>query len=138
MKKNGFTLIELLATIIILSVIATITLPIISDVLSSTKEGIANDSAYGYKRAVDEYFYHKNINKEEIKLNGVYKVSSDGSLYNDNETHQITVDGKAPQDGILLYNNSELISGCLTINKYKVTFENGLVTTIEKGSCNLN
>ena len=51
-KKNGFTLIELLAIIVILAIIAVITVPIILNIIDSSKKGAKTDSFYGYKDAI--------------------------------------------------------------------------------------
>ena len=47
----------------------------------------------------------------------------------------ISVSGTTPTGGYLNYENSILKDGCLTMDEYKVTIENGEVTTTEKGSC---
>ncbi|MBP3920503.1 MAG: leucine-rich repeat domain-containing protein [Bacilli bacterium] len=136
MKNKGFTLIELLAVIIIIAIIAVITIPKINSIIKQAQLGIAKDSAYGYKKAVDNYYYDKLVNKEKIKLDGAYKVNNIGELFNDYDIHAIRFDGNSPSDGLLVYNNNELDNGCLTINKYKIEFVNGEVSTITKGNCN--
>ena len=56
MNKKGFTLIELLAIIVILAIIAVITVPIILNIIENSKNGAAQDSAYGFKDAVEKYY----------------------------------------------------------------------------------
>ena len=51
------------------------------------------------------------------------------------ERLNIQVSGTVPTGGNLVYENNVLQNGCLTIDEYKVTIENGKVTTMEKGSC---
>ena len=58
-RRNGFTLIELLAIIVILAIIAVITVPIILDIIERSSKGSAIDSAYGYKKAIDQYYVSK-------------------------------------------------------------------------------
>lgn len=136
-NKNGFTLIELLAVIIILAIIAVITVPIVLNVLEKSKKGIAQESAYGYKKAIDEYYYQEKMNSDGIELNGLYKVSNTGKLYDNQNSFDIEMDGQAPQEGILLYEKNELSTGCLTINGYKLTFKNGEIDNTEEGKCNI-
>ena len=56
MKKKGFTLIELLAVIVILAIIAVITVPKITDMISSSRQGGAEDSFYGTLKAAELSF----------------------------------------------------------------------------------
>lgn len=52
-NKKGFTLIELLAVIVILAVIALIATPLIMGVIDDAKMGAAENSAYGFVKAVE-------------------------------------------------------------------------------------
>ena len=52
-NKKGFTLIELLAVIVILAIIALISVPIITNVISSSQKKAAIDEAYVYIDAVE-------------------------------------------------------------------------------------
>lgn len=53
MNTKGFTLIELLAVIVILAVIALIATPLIMGVIDDAKKGAAENSAYGFVKAVE-------------------------------------------------------------------------------------
>ena len=134
-QKNGFTLIELLAVIIIIAVIAVITIPIVNDNLEESRRNIAKESAYGYKKAVSELYYQKQMNKENVNLNGKYTVDETGKLTGMTEEYQLDFSGSKPKEGTLHYVDGDLKNGCLTINKYSLFFENGQVTNIEKGTC---
>ena len=134
MKKNAFTLIELLAVIIIIAIIATITTSKITNAIDNSKEKIAKNSALSYTKVIDEYIMHEKIKKNNITLNGNYNINENGYLYNNNETHEIKFNGEKP-NGFLVYNNNELQSGCIAINEYKITFENGEISNTEKGIC---
>ena len=131
MKKNkGFTLIELLAIIVILAIIAVITVPIILNIIENSRMGAAQDSAYGYKDAVNKWYVSKLQEDNNLKLNGTYTVTN-GNLGN----NEILLSGEKPSSGTLTYSNNVLQSGCLTIGDYKVTFTNGEVSSTEKGVC---
>ena len=135
MNKKAFTLIELLAVIIIIGVLAVITLPKISDTLENSKKNAAQLSAYGYKKNIDKYILDQKINDNIINLQGEYNITGDGNIYNEENVYNIKFEGKKPKNGILEYNQNELVSGCITIAKYKVDFEDGEVTNTEKGAC---
>lgn len=55
-NKDGFTLVELLAVIIILSIVTAITIPTVSNIIKESRENASIDSAYGLKKALDEYY----------------------------------------------------------------------------------
>ena len=135
MNKKGFTLIELLAVIIILGLIAVITIPKLNKQLDQSKKSLAEDSALKYKKSIDEYVLRQEMNKNKIALEGTYNIDENGYLYNEENTHKIPFSGTKPTNGTLQYINDELQSGCITINKYKVTFTNGEISNTENGTC---
>ena len=63
MKKNtkGFTLIELLAVIVILAIIALIATPIVLNLINKARQGAAQDSAYGVRKAAQLFYQTKLI-----------------------------------------------------------------------------
>lgn len=83
MRKKGFTLIELLAVIVILTIIALITIPLIMDLIDKAKKKAFESMAYGIIEAT-ELDYAKKIlkgNKDEVTYNydnGVETPSVDG------------------------------------------------------------
>ena len=130
MRKNAFTLVELLAIIIIIGVIAVITIPKVNDSIEKSRKNLSKTNALSYKKAIDEYVLHENMNKNNIKLNGRYAVAN-GVL----GTYKIEANGELPQSGSLTYKNNELKKGCLYINKYATVFENGEVKEVVKAPC---
>ena len=134
MKTKGFTLIELLAVIVILAIIAVITTPKIKNQLDKSKENIAKDSAISYIKIIDEYIMHEQLNKNKIILNGTYNINENGYLTKNEEIYEIQFNGEKPK-GSLTFNNNNLESGCIEINKYKTTIENKNITKTEKGTC---
>lgn len=135
MKNKGFTLVELLAVIIVLGLIAVITVPKINDQVEQSRKNIAKNSAINYQKAVEEYTLHEQMNKNNIDLNGTYNINEKGILYNKDNKYQIEISGEKPKNGNLVYVNNELTSGCITMSKYAITFENGEVKTVNKGVC---
>ena len=138
-RKKGFTLIELLAIIVILAIIAVITVPIILNVIENSKKGAAQDSAYGYKASVMDYYATLLAQDNNLRLNGQYTVSN-GTLTGDfggtTESKNIPISGTKPTSGALAYTNSVLTGGCLVIDEYAVVFgTDGTITNTVKGKC---
>ena len=138
MKKNkGFTLIELLAIIVILAIIAVITVPIILNIIENTRIGAAQDSAYGYKDAVDKYYVSELFDNNNVKLDGNYTIEN-GKLKGNNLPAmgvEIPANGTIPSSGTLTYENNVFKSGCLVMGEYAVTFNTNGTTNTEKGNC---
>ena len=65
--KKGFTLIELLAVIVIISIVALITVPILLNVIDNAKIGTLRNSAYGIIESADLYFA-QNFGKEQESI----------------------------------------------------------------------
>ena len=61
MKKKGFTLIELLAVIVVLSVIALITVPMIMNVIEKTRKEAFKDSVLGAFTTLDYYLLENDL-----------------------------------------------------------------------------
>ena len=128
-KKKGFTLIELLAIIVILAIIAVITVPLILGIIDDSKEKASIASAYGFKDAIEKNYAKRLLNNNEQNLNGTYMIEN-GKLNN----QEILASGTKPSNGILTYENNKLVSGCLTIDGYKVQYQNDKFTAT-KGEC---
>lgn len=127
MKKNGFTLIELLAIIVILAIIAVITVPIILNIIESSKKGAIKDSAYGYKDSVNKWYVSKLTEDPNYVLNdGTYSVSELGA----------TVEGKQPGDNSwVTISKTNVTDGCLQFDEYTVEITNGEVGEASVGEC---
>ncbi len=69
MKKKGFTLIELLAVIVVLSVIALVTVPMIVGVVEKARMGAFKDSVLGAITTIDYYLLENNLS--EIPEEGI-------------------------------------------------------------------
>lgn len=137
MNKKGFTLIELLAIIVILAIIAVITVPIILNIIENSRVGAAQDSAYGYRDAVEKYYVSELFDNKNLKLDGLYSIK-DGKLKGSNLPSsgvEIPLDGTVPTGGMLKYDDSIFTSGCIVVGDYAVSFaSDGAVSTV-KGDC---
>ena len=120
MKKQGFTLIELLAVIVILAVIALIATPIILNVIEESKKGSAEQSANGYKEAIENQVMINEVDssKESI-VDGVHSVDELKSL-------GVEVKGQEPENGNVYIENGIVKNYIFGIGDYVV--ENGVAT----------
>ncbi len=99
MKKKGFTLIELLAVVVILAIIAVIIVPVISDLIESSRFASAVDSVLAY---VTEANNQASVS-DNIVIGGFEGFSLDLSNNNrletgitDTELAKISYKGKGP------------------------------------------
>ena len=67
MKKKGFTLIELLAVVVILSIVAIITVPIISNVIKNVRKKAFENTVYGLIESANVYYAEHLSEMEEGK-----------------------------------------------------------------------
>ena len=131
MKKNkGFTLIELLAIIVILAIIAVITVPIILNIIENASIGAVQDSAYGYKDAINKYYLTKLAQDKDFGMEDkTYSVS-------ELKTAGVSVNGKEPTgNSWVTLENNNVTNGCLQFDEYKVDIENGQLSVAVKGEC---
>ena len=115
-KKKAFTLIELLAIIVILAIIAVITVPIILNIIENSRRGVAINSAYGYKDAINEYYVGKLIEDSQQKLPNEVKNISE--LPDD-----LVVNGEKPTEGWIKFRNGHVIDYSLRIGEYVVNYD---------------
>ena len=117
MNKKGFTLIELLAVIVILAIIAVITVPKIADMISSSRQGGAEDSFYGTLKAA-ELGYTKAL-QSNTGLKGSTCTIEDSKITCTNGV-KIDVSGKTSESGTLIIDSAgSTIAKGLTLNGYK-------------------
>ena len=134
MKNKGFTLIELLAIIVILAIIAVITIPKITKITEKSRKDSASLSANGYIEAVEKYAMINSQNDDEFEMEGEFEVI-DGNLSKESDTYKINVNGTIPSNGNLVISEGDVISGCLTVGKYKVIIQDEKVSNTTKGNC---
>ena len=132
LKHKGFTLIELLAVIIVLSIIALITTPIVMNSINKSKKGAAEISAEGYIRAVETIVVKRRSSKDIIK-SGEYEITSDGNLCKDkssscSDEDKIIIEtkGKKPTFGTVIIDGYNVKQGTtMVIGDYGVVYEDG-------------
>ncbi len=115
MKKNGFTLTELIGVMVILSIIALITYPIISDSFNSSTSNLSNEQIESLEN-IARIWATKNsdqLNEEEPRYVTIEELKRSGLLENKE---------------IIDVDNAEELSGCIKIyyenNKYNYEYDN--------------
>ncbi len=127
MKKKGFTLIELLAVIIILSVIALITTPIVLNVVDSSRLEANRDSVYGILDGAKLYYLEGQLDTSRLGIDG-----------ETNLIDKISITGKRPSEGNVYIDDTGLIALSVVYDKvcYKKGFkENEITETNELEEC---
>ena len=84
MKKKGFTLVELLAVIVILTIIALVLVPLVTDIIESVKMNAVKSDARGIIEAGNIYYAaHLNSMEEtvEFEVNDGVQVSTEKLEY---------------------------------------------------------
>ena len=110
--KKGFTLVELLAVIVILAIIALITVPIVTNILSSSKKETKEISVRNYVRAVEQSLLLYEI--EETSLSdGTYIVTTNGNICITSDCSSILsieLEGEKPSSGNITIKDNKVIS----------------------------
>ncbi len=127
MKKKGFTLIELLAVIIVLSIIALILIPVISDIIKNSQKSAAKRSVEGYIRAANNIATVSLIDSNGITITNEkysFKTGED-----DSELSKIEISGKTPSYVYLEYDVqlSEVVLANFCYNGYAFDYDNGII-----------
>ena len=118
MKKKGFTLIELLAVIVILAIIAVITVPKIADMISSSREGGAEDSFYGSLKAAEIGYAKALQSKTDLKGDTCDLSKASGDKVTCTNSTVLSFSGKIPEKGIITIANGSVEGTGLTLNGY--------------------
>ena len=136
MKKKGFTLIELLAVIVILTVVALVSIPLVTKVIEEVRKNAAVHSALVYIDAVENYMVTSDLNENKynnLAKNNKYFIIDESSLLDedaDEEINQlflkdfIKVKGTYPEDGYVIIGDKNIVdSAVFLINGYQITCE---------------
>ena len=110
MNKKGFTLIEMLAIIILLSVIALITYPIINNVVSDSKDEIYDKQISELVRLANTWVT-KNMDSLEIKNGYKYYLSF----------NELFEQGFVSKEDIINPKTGENLLGCMVVTYNSLT-----------------
>lgn len=103
--KKGFTLIELLAVLVVITIISLISVPIILNVIESSRRGAFESTSYGLLEAATIFY----ANETSEGLEDSYTFSFDGGKLGETvDGDKLDYKGKAPTSGyIVLYENGK-------------------------------
>lgn len=136
MKKRGFTLVELLAVIVILSIIALITVPVILDMVEDSRKQATVISGKEYVDYVSTRIVSDKL--EDINFrDGNYDVHNDGKeIRSSDQTMDINMKGTLPLDGWIKIKNHQVVEAWLVFGKYEyhyiLTDDGDIIQTITK------
>ena len=126
MKRKGFTLIELLAVIVILSVIALITTPMILNIIEETRKKASIESVNGILDAAEKYEITSMLEGEETRR---FEFPNEKLQYK----------GTKPESGTLIIDEEGNTSITVLINGYCVRkrFNETTPSVIEIEECTI-
>ena len=135
MNKKGFTLIELLAVIVILAIIALITVPVVTQIISSSQTKTVETSVKNYIRAVENDLLVKEM-EGSLVANGTYQIMSNGNIClsgtvsNCTNIFSINIDGTKPSEGSITITDNKVTSLVdVLFNEWLVSMgSNGVIT----------
>ena len=128
-NKKGFTLIELLSIIVILGVIAVITVPVVTNIMSTVKKNSFKNSANGLVESAKVYFSSKT---DAVDFSG--KTFTFGENSN---IEGLNFKGKQPKAGEVIVNTDGEIKMYVTDGEYCAfkDFSSNEVLITEGESC---
>lgn len=132
-KRNAFTLVEVLAVIIIIAIVATITIPLILNVIDESKKGAFKNSAYGIVKAA-ELSYTKDVlsgNTKELSFTYI-----DGNEISSVKDRKLEYKGNKPEKGIVIVNEKGQVGLAIQSEKWcaQKSFTESEVIVLEVGS----
>ena len=130
MKKKGFSLVELLAVIVIISVVALISTPLIMNVINDSKLNSLKDSAYGILKSGNLYY-----SQYEPETNIRFDIEENQVTSKDAE-EMISYKGYV-KEGAVIVNATGKITMCITDGKNSVykNYSDKSIVVVENDSC---
>lgn len=104
---KGFTLIELLATIVILGLVVFITVPVINNLISSSKEKANYESAVGIFESANIYYQNKVMNFDFRPYSCDFGLSS---------CSELNYNGVKPNSGSITIDERGIVNAELDFN----------------------
>ena len=131
MKSNkGFTLIELLAVIVVLTIIALIAIPVITNVIDKARLGALKDSAYGILDAGELYI--ANNLKEGIPNNLTFTCNKNKCTSDDKE---INYKGNINEGTLIITTDSKTLVCVDNGKNYALKLASDKDVTTGTGTC---
>ena len=142
--KQGFTLVELLAVIVILSLVALITVPVILKTISGSEDSADRRSAENYRNAAKTVIAQQILKETKFKptecdvietgeeKGNLICILSDGTQ----KTIYIKMEGTYPDSGKIRIRDGELYQTDLYYKDYHISIDEKGTSELEKNSNN--
>ncbi|MDD3241467.1 MAG: phage tail protein [Bacilli bacterium] len=131
MNKKGFTLIELLAVILIVTIISTISIPMVTNYIVKANLKSVEKSAYGIIDVLSWYYTEKEVDtSQRFDLVNGNLTTPDGE--------RLEYKGKI-EDGSMLVDRLGNVAVCINNGKYTAykNYSDKEVTTVSGENCNI-
>ena len=126
-NKNGFTLVELLAVIIVLIIIIFLAINKVNQSTKKTKNNTIKANALSYIKGIDQLIDEDALNSVRLKNKVLYKGDIDDL--------GIKISGTTPDHVEVFIFNFNIEYACIVYGKKYVTYEEGKVSEVKKGTC---
>ena len=133
--KKGFTLIELLAVIVVLAVIALIAIPLITNVIATSKKESAVDSVYGYVDAIE-----KNVALGQLDSSKGIIVPSNSVISMEDAAQAETLEnmkvkGTKPDYAEITFSGKKVSTAVFCMDGYNIKYENKKASVVSEDYC---
>lgn len=126
MKTRGFTLIELLAVIVVLTIIALITTPLVLNNITEYRSSGSKTSADSYIKAMSNTIV--DIMRDDVdNAPGLYTVTDDGNVSKNGDKYSISIKGSKPKAGKICVSSAGDISKAYLDFSGTIFFYNGQI-----------
>lgn len=132
----GFSKIEFVVISLVVIILGVVVCPKVVDIARDVKLKGAINSAYKYTDSVSKFYVSQLMIDTSFNLDGKYIVS-DGSLVDGDNTYDVLLTGSVPSTGYLNYENNKLKDGCIIVNGYSITVNDGVMESAVNNDCSI-
>ncbi len=127
MRKNGFTLVELLAVLLILTIIALLTTPIVINILTSSRQNT-------FESSIEQLINIAKMDYNEYARIGEVTYVYDNDEFicsgcDDGEDLILDYSGSLEASGTLVYNGKTVVSLNIEGSEFEATYNDGVEVT---------